>query len=113
VNVSENVHTECGIIKTEEFVLHVTTLVKPVIITVLLELVILAKKVPTYISDIVENAQKDTMVMTLTESVTTVLTNVPNVHLPPVVLNVHSVCSCIKTDVDVSDLVMKDGSVMN
>lgn len=39
--------------------------------------------------------------------------NVLPVHLLPVVLNVHSDTSCTKMDVDVSDLVMKDISVMN
>jgi hypothetical protein len=112
-NVSENVHSECGIMKKKEFVLLVTTLVKLVTKTVLLETVTPVKKEPTYISDIVENAQKDTTDLTKTESVTTVPVNVLTAHLPPVVLNVHSVCSCTKMDVDVSDLVTKDTSDMN
>jgi hypothetical protein len=111
--VSEIVHSVCGIMKIKEFVLHVTTLVKLVTKWVLPEIVTLVKKVPTYISDIVENAQKDTTDLTKTESVTTVPVNVLTAHLPPVVLNVHSVCSCTKMDVDVSDLVTKDTSDRN
>jgi hypothetical protein len=61
--VSEIVHTVCGIMKIKEFVLHVTTLVKLVTKTVLPEIVILVKKEPTYISDIVEIVQKDIMVI--------------------------------------------------
>jgi len=49
--------------KIKEFVLHVTTLVKLVTKTVLPEIVILVKKEPTYISDIVEIVQKDIMVI--------------------------------------------------
>jgi hypothetical protein len=62
-NVSENVHSECGIMKKKEFVLLVTTLVKLVTKTVLLEIVILVKKEPSYILDIVEIVQKDIMVI--------------------------------------------------
>jgi hypothetical protein len=80
---------------------------------VLPEIVILVKKEPTYISDIVEIVQKDIMVIQKTESVTIVVLNVLPVHLLPVVLNVHSDTSCTKMDVDVSDLVMKDISDMN
>jgi hypothetical protein len=113
VNVSKNVHMECGIMMNSENVLHVTTLVKLVTKWVLPEIVILVKKVPTYISDIVENVQKDTTEMSLTESVENVLLNVLNVLLPLVVPNVHSVCSCTKMDADVLDHVTKDTSDMN
>jgi hypothetical protein len=113
VNVSKNVHMECGIMMNSENVPHVTTLVKLVTTTVLLVPVTLVKKEPSYISDIVENVQKDTTEMSLTESVENVLLNVLNVLLPLVVPNVHSVCSCTKMDADVLDHVTKDTSDMN